>query len=54
MKKKPKPPQKPDDAEQSQRFIDLANELEAAGELNPTVGEVALDGLVRKAAAPKK
>ena len=31
-----KPRPKPDDEAQSQRFIDMAGELEAAGELNPT------------------
>ena len=46
-KRKPKPPPKIEDPEQSQRFLDLAHELEAAGELSPTDEGDALDNLFR-------
>lgn len=53
MSKTPKPPPKPDDEEQSKRFLDLASELEAAGELNPTDGTTAFERVLRKAAPPR-
>ena len=34
--------------EQKRKFIDEAERLIAAGELNPTEADAALDGLVRK------
>lgn len=46
----PKPKTRLEDEAQSRRFLDLANELEAAGDLNPTEGERALDGLLKKVA----
>lgn len=49
--KKPKP--KDEDEAQSQRFLDLAKELEAAGELSPTDDGAALERLFEKAAPPK-
>ena len=58
MVKAPKtPPKNPDEDEdeaQSRRFLDLASELEAAGDLSPTEGESALDWLMGKAAPPKR
>jgi hypothetical protein len=56
MAKSPKPkPKNPDEDEaQSKRFLDLASELEAAGELNPTDGERAFERLVGKALPPKR
>ena len=46
---------KPDDEDeaQSRRFLDLASELEAAGDLSPTEGEEAFERLLKRA-APKK
>lgn len=46
-KAKPKNPD--EDEAQSKRFLDLAGELEAAGDLNPTEGEKALERLAEKA-----
>ncbi len=43
-----------EDEAQSQRFLDLARELEAAGELNPADDGSALERLFEKAAPPKK
>ena len=45
---KPKRP-KVEDEEQSRRFLDLAAELEAAGDLNLDEGERGLDTLPRNA-----
>ncbi|MCC7268079.1 MAG: hypothetical protein IT546_12180 [Caulobacteraceae bacterium] len=45
-KRKPQPVEDPD---QSRRFIELAEDLEAAGDLNPTAGEAEMDRLTRKA-----
>jgi len=54
MSKAPKkPPPKDEDPDQSKRFLDLASELEAAGDLNPTEGEKALERLMGKAAPPR-
>ena len=49
MAKEPKA-QKPktEDPEQSRRFLDAVRDLEAAGELNPTDGERALDAILRR------
>lgn len=49
-----KPPPKDEDAEQSKRFLDLASELEADGDLSPTEGEAALEHLLGKAAPPRR
>lgn len=50
MGKTPKP--KPDeDPDQSKRFLEVAREMQSAGELNPTEGERVLDALVKKTAA---
>lgn len=49
-----KPPPQDEDPEQSKRFLDLAKELEAAGELDPTDGEAALERLVRKSLPVKR
>jgi len=49
MAKAPKkPPPKDEDPAQSKRFLDLAGELEAAGDLNLTEGEGAFDRLARR------
>lgn len=53
-KPKKKPPPKDEDPAQSKRFLELASELEAAGDLNPTEGQKAFESLVEKAAPPKK
>ena len=45
-KPKTKPPKVEDEA-QSQRFLDLAHELEAAGELSPTEDGEAFNALMR-------
>ena len=52
---KPKTPKKPPDEDeaQSKRFLDLAHELEAAGDLNPDEDGNALDRLLKRVAAPK-
>jgi hypothetical protein len=52
MAEKQHPP-KDEDPEQSKRFLDLAHELEAAGDLSPTDGGEALDRLVGKALPAK-
>jgi hypothetical protein len=49
MTAKKKPPPREEDPAQSKRFLDLASELEAAGDLNPTEGEGAFERLVGKA-----
>jgi len=55
MAKAPKkPPPKDEDEDQSKRFLALASELEAAGELSPTEDGGAFERLVRKVAPPKK
>lgn len=51
--KKRAPPRDEDEA-QSKRFLDLASELEAAGDLSPTEGERAFERLVDKALPPKR
>ena len=48
----PKPPPDEDEA-QSQRFIELAHELEAKGELSPDDDGSAVDRLLRKVAPPR-
>jgi hypothetical protein len=55
MTAKPKklPPADEDEA-QSKRFLDLASELEAAGDLNPIEGEEAFEQLLNKAAPAKR
>lgn len=49
MTDKKKPPPRDEDPAQSKRFLDLASELEAAGDLSPTEGEKAFDELMGKA-----
>lgn len=49
MAKEPKKPPPDEDEAQSRRFIDLARELEADGDLSPTEGEGAFERLVDKA-----
>ena len=46
-----KPPPQDEDPEQSKRFLDLAKELEDAGELDPTEAEAALHRLVERSKA---
>jgi hypothetical protein len=53
MAKEPKKSPPDEDEAQSKRFLDLANELEAAGDLNPTEGNEAFERLVGKAAPPR-
>jgi hypothetical protein len=53
MTEKKKRPPKDEDPAQSKRFLDLAAELEAAGDLNPTEGEGAFDRLIGKALPAK-
>lgn len=54
MTKTPKSKPKDEDEAQSKRFLDLAAELEVAGDLSPTEGEKAFEALVTKTLAPKK
>jgi len=56
MAKSPKPRTKnaDEDEAQSKRFLDLARELEAAGDLSPTEGEGAFEQLLDKALPPKR
>jgi hypothetical protein len=49
-----KPPPSDEDEAQSKRFLDLASELEAAGDLNPIEGEEAFEALVGKAAPARR
>jgi hypothetical protein len=53
MAKPKKPPPRDEDPEESKRFLDLAAELEAAGELSLTEGEAAFERLTRRA-LPRK
>lgn len=43
-----KPPPGEEDEAQSKRFLDLANELEAAGDLNPTEAEAEFERVFKK------
>lgn len=56
MAKTPKPKPKDEDPEQSKRFLDLAAELEAAGDLSPTEGAATVERILRgpKRGSPKK
>lgn len=54
MTAKKKAPPRDEDPAQSKRFLDLASELEAAGDLSPTEGSEAFERLVAKAAPPKR
>lgn len=54
MAREPKKPPPDEDEAQSKRFLDLARELEAAGDLSPTEGNEAFERLVGKAAPPKR
>lgn len=49
-----KPPPQDEDPEQSKRFLDLARELEAAGELDPTEAGETFDRAFRTIAKPAK
>lgn len=49
-----KPPQKNEDPEQSKRFLDLAKELEDAGELDPTEAEKAFERALEKIVPAKR
>lgn len=42
-----KPPPRDEDPEQSRRFLDLAAELEAAGDLSPIDAEVSVERTMR-------
>ena len=53
MAKPKKAPPRDEDEAQSKRFLDLASELEAAGDLSPTEGNEAFERLVEKA-LPKR
>jgi len=52
--KTPRPAKRDEDEAQSKRFLDLARDLEAAGDLNLTEGEEAFERLLRKAAPETK
>lgn len=54
MTAKKKAPPRDEDPAQSKRFLDLASELEAAGDLSPIEGERAFEGLVEKALPAKR
>ena len=54
MTAKKKPPPRDEDLAQSKRFLDLASELEADGDLSPTEGQRAFERLVGQAAPPRK
>jgi hypothetical protein len=54
MAKAPKKPPLDEDPEESKRFLDLAAELETAGDLSPADGEQALERLLSKAAPPRR
>jgi hypothetical protein len=43
-----------EDEEQSRRFLDLANELEAAGDLNLTEAEARAERVLKRAAPEKR
>ncbi|WP_304192096.1 hypothetical protein [Phenylobacterium aquaticum] len=49
-----KPPPQDEDLEQSKRFLDLAKELEDAGELDPTESEAAFERAFRKAVPERR
>lgn len=53
MAKSPKPKNPDEDEAQSKRFLDLAAELEAAGDLSDIEGERAFERLTEKA-LPKR
>jgi hypothetical protein len=48
MTAKKKAPPRDEDEAQSKRFLDLASELEAAGDLSPTEGEKAFEKALGK------
>lgn len=48
-----KPPPQDEDPEQSQRFLDLAKELEDAGELDPTESGEAFERLASNVMPPR-
>jgi hypothetical protein len=54
MMAKPKKPNPVEDEAQSKRFLDLAHELEAAGELSPTESGEAFERLTRRVMPPAK
>ncbi len=54
MAKPKKPKTKLEDEDQSRRFLDIAHELEAAGELSPAEDGRAFESLLIKAASPRK
>jgi hypothetical protein len=54
MAKAPKKPPPDEDEAESQRFIETAKALEAAGDLNLTEGEGAFERLVGRALQPKR
>lgn len=54
MTDKKKPQTGGEDEAQSKRFLDLAAELEAAGDLNPTEGERSFERLIGKALPVKR
>lgn len=54
MATKKKAPPKDEDEAQSKRFLDLATELEVAGDLSPTEGNEAFERLVDRATPTRK
>lgn len=54
MTEKKKSPLRDEDEAQSKRFLDLARELEAAGDLSPTDVEENFERLLERAAPPKR
>ena len=48
MARKPKPKTADEDEAESKRFLDLASELEAAGDLNPTEAAEKFDAVARR------
>ena len=51
--KTPRPTSRDEDEAQSKRFLDLATELETAGDLNPTGADEIVD-LILKRVAPER
>lgn len=53
MAEKKQAPRRDEDPAESKRFLDLASELEAAGDLSPTESGEAFERLVGRALPPK-
>lgn len=47
MARQPRQSNPDEDPDQSKRFLDLANELEAGGDLSPTEGEAVMERILK-------